>query len=57
MKKILLTIALFTAAGLTPLTQPAQAWVGVRIGIGVPLYVGPGPYWPRLPHIIIRRCM
>ena len=50
MKKCLLGFALFLAAGLSPFAQNAQAWVGVRIGIGVPLYVGPGPYYYGYPY-------
>jgi hypothetical protein len=46
MKKLPLTLALFTLLALSPFAQNAQAWVGVRIGIGVPLYYGPGPYYP-----------
>ena len=45
MKKIVLTFALLMLLGLTPLTQQAHAWGSVRIGIGLPLYVGPGPYY------------
>jgi HEAT repeats len=44
-KKYLLGLALLLALGFSPFAQNAQAWVGVRIGIGVPLYVGPGPYY------------
>ncbi len=50
MKKFLLAIALIAAFGLTPLTPQAHAWGGVRIGIGVPLYVGPGPYYYGYPY-------
>jgi HEAT repeats len=50
MRKILLTFALFMFLGLTPLTQQAQAWGGVRIGIGLPLYVGPSPYYYGYPY-------
>ena len=52
MKKYLLAFGLFAAIGLSPLAQNAHAWVGVRIGIGVPLYVGPGPYYgyPYYPY-------
>jgi HEAT repeat protein len=49
-KKYLLAFALFLAAGVSPFAQNAQAWVGVRIGIGVPLYVGPGPYYYGYPY-------
>jgi HEAT repeats len=45
MKKYLATFALFLALWLSPIAQNAQAYVGVRIGIGLPLYVGPGPYY------------
>lgn len=45
MKKILFAFALLLALGFSPFAQNAHAWVGVRIGIGVPLYVGPGPYY------------
>jgi hypothetical protein len=45
MKKYLATFALFLTLGLSPFAQNAQAYVGVRIGIGLPLYVGPGPYY------------
>jgi hypothetical protein len=44
MKKFLLTSALFLVLASSPLAQKAQAWGGVRIGIGIPLYVGPGYY-------------
>lgn len=50
MKKYLLIIALIAAFGFAPLTQKAQAWGGVRIGIGVPLYVAPGPYYYGYPY-------
>jgi hypothetical protein len=50
MKKILLTFALLMLLGLTPLTQQAQAWGSIRIGIGLPLYVGPGPYYYGYPY-------
>ncbi len=49
-KKILFALALVMALGLSPFAQQAQAWVGVRIGIGVPLYVGPGPYYYGSPY-------
>jgi hypothetical protein len=50
MRKVLLTFALFVLLGLTPLAEQAQAWGGVRIGIGIPLYVGPGPYYYGYPY-------
>jgi len=50
MKKILFAFALLIFLGLTPLAQQAQAWVGVRIGIGLPIYVGPGPYYYGSPY-------
>ena len=45
MKKILFALAVFMVLGVSPLAQQAQAWGGVRIGIGIPLYFGPGPYY------------
>ena len=45
MKKYLAAFALLLVLGLSPFAQNAQAYVGVRIGIGLPLYVGPGPYY------------
>jgi hypothetical protein len=45
MRKIKLALAFTLVLAVGPLAQNAQAWVGVRIGIGVPLYVGPGPYY------------
>lgn len=50
MKRYLLALGLFAALGISPLTQSAHAWIGVRIGIGVPLYVGPGPYYYGYPY-------
>jgi len=50
MKKNLFTLALFMLLGLTPLVPQAHAWVGVRFGIGVPIYVGPGPYYYGYPY-------
>ena len=50
MRKTLMTFALLMLLGLSPLTQQAQAWSSVRIGIGIPLYVGPGPYYYGYPY-------
>jgi hypothetical protein len=45
MKRTLLALAFILLLAAGPLAQNAQAWVGVRFGIGIPLYVGPGPYY------------
>jgi hypothetical protein len=50
MRRLLLTFALFSLLALSPLAQRAQAWVGVRLGIGLPIYVGPGPYYYGNPY-------
>jgi hypothetical protein len=48
MKKLLSALTVVVLSGLTPLAQQAHAWV--RIGIGLPIYVGPGPYYYGAPY-------
>jgi hypothetical protein len=50
MKKTLSALASLMLTGFCPLPQQAQAWVGVRIGFGLPIYVGPGPYYYGPPY-------
>ena len=50
MKKYLLTFPLLMLLAMSPVVPHAQAWVGLRVGIGLPLYVGPGPYYYSAPY-------
>jgi hypothetical protein len=50
MKKYVLVFPSLVLLALSPLVPQAQAWVGVRLGIALPLYVGPGPYYYGGPY-------